>query len=61
MERDILLERQREGIAQAKLRGVYKGRKTIPMPSNFHQCLQMYHNRDNNYRIKQDNNKNTPL
>jgi len=27
-ERDLLLERQREGIALAKLRGVYKGRKS---------------------------------
>jgi DNA invertase Pin-like site-specific DNA recombinase len=29
-ERDIMLERQAEGIAQAKLRGVYKGRKPKP-------------------------------
>jgi len=29
LEREQLLERQREGIAQAKARGVYKGRKPI--------------------------------
>lgn len=28
-ERELILERQREGIAQAKLRGVYKGRKCV--------------------------------
>lgn len=28
-ERALILERQREGIAQAKARGVYKGRKPI--------------------------------
>lgn len=28
-ERELLLERQREGIAQAKARGAYKGRKPI--------------------------------
>jgi DNA invertase Pin-like site-specific DNA recombinase len=52
MERDLLLERQREGIALAKARGAYKGRKSIPIPDNFQQCLQMYLNRENNYQIK---------
>lgn len=28
-ERELILERQREGIAQAKARGAYKGRKPI--------------------------------
>ncbi len=28
-ERELILERQKEGIAQAKLRGVYKGRKPV--------------------------------
>ena len=28
-ERELILERQREGIAQARLRGVYKGRKRV--------------------------------
>ena len=30
-ERELILERQREGIAQAKLKGVYKGRKPVSM------------------------------
>jgi DNA invertase Pin-like site-specific DNA recombinase len=29
-EREIMLERQREGVARAKLEGKYKGRKPIP-------------------------------
>lgn len=28
-ERELILERQKEGIAQAKLKGVYKGRKPV--------------------------------
>lgn len=28
-ERELILERQKEGIAQARLRGVYKGRKPV--------------------------------
>ena len=39
MERDILLERQKEGIALAKLQGKYKGRKPIKCPENFQQCF----------------------
>lgn len=34
-ERENLLERQREGIAIAKEKGVYKGRKKIKKPSNW--------------------------
>ena len=34
-EREIMLERQREGIEVAKRRGVYKGRKAIALPDNF--------------------------
>ena len=52
MERDILLERQKEGIALAKLQGKYKGRKPIKCPENFQQCFLMYSNRANNYSIK---------
>ena len=33
-ERTNLLERQREGIAEAKKRGVYKGRKEISIPDD---------------------------
>lgn len=32
LERESILQRQREGIAAAKARGVYKGRKTIENP-----------------------------
>lgn len=32
-ERDMILERQREGIALAKLEGKYKGRKRISIPN----------------------------
>ena len=52
MERDLMLERQREGIAIAKLAGKYKGRKRIKIPDNFERCLEMYLNRENNYKIK---------
>lgn len=38
-ERNILLERQREGIEQAKLRGVYHGRPKKPIPDNFGYIL----------------------
>lgn len=34
-ERDLILERQREGIALAKEQGKYKGRKKIEFPSNW--------------------------
>ena len=52
MEREVLLDRQREGIALAKLAGKYKGRKRIARPENFNDCMTMYLNRQNNYRIK---------
>lgn len=34
-ERDIILERQREGINVAKNKGVYKGRKPVDKPCDF--------------------------
>ena len=34
-ERTNMLERQREGIALAKERGVYKGRKPVELPADF--------------------------
>ena len=34
-EREIMLERQREGIAIAKAAGKYKGRKEIAKPENW--------------------------
>jgi DNA invertase Pin-like site-specific DNA recombinase len=53
MEREILLERQKEGISIARKKGMYRGRKTIKKPENFEKCLNMYLNRENNYRIKE--------
>jgi len=39
-ERSIILERQREGIALAKLRGAYKGRKPSLTPEQVEQVRQ---------------------
>lgn len=44
-ERNILLERQREGIEQARLRGVYHGRPKIPIPDNFGYILEKLEDR----------------
>jgi len=41
-ERDIMLERQREGIALAKAQGKYKGRKAKTLPENFDELYQQY-------------------
>lgn len=38
-EREIMLERQREGIAIAKAAGKYKGRKEIEKPSNWDEVI----------------------
>lgn len=46
-ERANLLERQREGIAQAKKDGKYKGRKEIKI-DNFEEHYQRYLNRELN-------------
>lgn len=35
LEREYILQRQREGIAIAKQQGKYTGRKPLPMPDNF--------------------------
>jgi len=35
LEREYILQRQREGIAIAKAAGKYKGRKPLPLPENF--------------------------
>ena len=45
-ERQCLLERQAEGIALAKERGKYKGRKQIDFPANWTEIFEQYHNRD---------------
>lgn len=44
-ERELILERQREGIALAKAAGKYKGRKKILPPSNFKDLYALYLNR----------------
>ena len=35
-EREIMLERQKEGVAKAKLEGKYKGRKATAQAKHFH-------------------------
>ena len=44
-ERDNLLERQREGIAIAKEKGKYKGRKKINFPDNWEEVYSKYKTR----------------
>lgn len=45
-ERTNLLERQREGIAIAKAKGKYKGRKRIPRPNNFEEVYKRWKRRE---------------
>ena len=45
-ERKIMLERQREGIALAKERGVYRGRKEKAKPSDWDELVERYQRRD---------------
>ena len=45
-ERENMLERQREGIAIAKEKGVYKGRKVINYPSNWFVVYSQYKTRE---------------
>ncbi len=42
LERETLLERQREGIEQAKLKHVYKGRQPRKLPDDFDQYYQLW-------------------
>lgn len=44
-ERDIILERQREGIAIAKKEGKYKGKKQTPVPENFTEVYDIWKTR----------------
>lgn len=44
-ERELILERQKEGIAIAKAAGRYKGRKKIFPPANFETLYSLYLNR----------------
>ena len=45
-ERETILERQREGIEQAKLRRVYKGRQKRILPDNFEDYYRQWLSRD---------------
>lgn len=40
-ERSLILERQREGIASAKLRGVYRGRRPSLTPEQITEIKQL--------------------
>nr|WP_243036916.1 hypothetical protein [Butyricicoccus sp. AM28-25] len=39
LEREYILQRQREGIAIAKTKGKYTGRKPRPLPDNFERVV----------------------
>lgn len=45
-EREIMLERQREGIAIAKQQGKYKGRKEIEKPENWDEVIALWRVRE---------------
>ncbi|HEY8909694.1 MAG TPA: recombinase family protein [Desulfosporosinus sp.] len=45
-ERSNMLERQREGIAIAKSKGAYKGRKQIEKPENWKEVYPRWKNRE---------------
>ena len=42
----LLLERQREGIAIAKSKGAYKGRKKVEKPDNWDEVYPRWKNRE---------------
>lgn len=44
LEREYILQRQREGIEIAKTQGKYKGRKTMPLPDNYERVVQQWRN-----------------
>ena len=54
-ERQLLLERQRDGIAIAKQNGKYKGRSYVRHPINFKECFEKYQKatKENPYTFKQ--------
>ena len=45
-ERTNLLERQKEGIAIAKAKGKYKGRKKIEYPDNWKEVYEKWKHRE---------------
>ena len=48
LEREYILQRQREGIAIAKRNGIYKGRKKVAIPDNFTELYARYTRREMN-------------
>ena len=42
LEREYILQRQREGIAIAKQQGKYTGRKPLPLPDNFESVVTLW-------------------
>ena len=42
LEREYILQRQREGIAIAKAEGKHTGRKPMPLPDNFEQVVSRW-------------------
>ena len=55
-KRDLLLERQREGIELAKKKGKYKGRKPAKLPDNYKELLEKHFN-STVLAIRENNNK----
>ena len=51
LERDILLERQREGIKEAQKKGMYKGGKTKMTPDKIKQLEEMLKTREPKSKI----------
>ena len=46
LEREYILQRQREGIASAKRNGVYKGRQKVAVPPGFEALYARYQRRE---------------
>ena len=46
LEREYILQRQREGIAIAKRNGVYKGRQKVAVPPGFEALYARYQRRE---------------
>lgn len=42
LEREYILQRQREGIAIAKTKSQYTGRKPIPLPDNYERVISRW-------------------
>lgn len=51
-EREVIRDRQLDGIRIAKEKGLYKGKQRVRLPDNFKECLEKYNNRENDYRMK---------